>query len=145
MMFNYSFIPNVTFHIPFVEFTSPFGGWAGKVIATWKLTNRLQIRAVVFLFSTKFVHLWRRPKILEAFLSMATGEKQVMVVGIDDSAHSLYALEWTLDHLLVPISPVNSPFKLIVVHAKPSASSAISLAGPGNWFHFLLDSWFDWS
>ncbi|TYK18129.1 universal stress protein A-like protein [Cucumis melo var. makuwa] len=62
---------------------------------------------------------------------MATGEKQVMVVGIDDSAHSLYALEWTLDHLLVPISPVNSPFKLIVVHAKPSASSAISLAGPG--------------
>ncbi|KGN44933.1 universal stress protein PHOS34 [Cucumis sativus] len=62
---------------------------------------------------------------------MATGEKQVMVVGIDDSAHSLYALEWTLDHLLVPTSPVNSPFKLIIVHAKPSASSAVSLAGPG--------------
>ncbi|XP_022147488.1 universal stress protein PHOS34-like [Momordica charantia] len=62
---------------------------------------------------------------------MATEDKQVMVVGIDESEHSLYALEWTLDHLIAPLSPANSPFKLIVVHAKPSASSAVSFAGPG--------------
>lgn len=92
-----------------------------------------------------FVHLWRKSRDSWSFVSMATVDKQVMVVGIDDSAHSLYALEWTLDHLIVPISPVNSPFKLIVVHAKPSPSSAVSLAGPGNWFSF--SSWFlvDWS
>ncbi|XP_023004676.1 universal stress protein PHOS34 [Cucurbita maxima] len=62
---------------------------------------------------------------------MATEGKEVMVVGIDDSAHSLYALEWTLDHIIVPFTKANSPFKLFIVHAKPSPASAVSLAGPG--------------
>ncbi|GAB2281580.1 hypothetical protein Dimus_016160, partial [Dionaea muscipula] len=57
-------------------------------------------------------------------------EKPVMLVGIDDSEHSFYALEWALDHFFAPHAP-NFPFKLIVVHAKPSPSSAIGLAGPG--------------
>ncbi|KAF9669335.1 hypothetical protein SADUNF_Sadunf14G0097000 [Salix dunnii] len=62
---------------------------------------------------------------------MATSEKQVMVVGIDDSEHSTYALEWTLDHFFTPSLGSNSLFKLVVVYAKPSASSAVGLAGPG--------------
>ncbi|KAG6417820.1 hypothetical protein SASPL_120013 [Salvia splendens] len=39
-------------------------------------------------------------------------DKSVMVVGIDDSDHSLYALEWTLKHLFSP-APEKSPFKLV--------------------------------
>ncbi|KAI7735930.1 hypothetical protein M8C21_031367 [Ambrosia artemisiifolia] len=57
-------------------------------------------------------------------------QKPVMIVGIDDSDHSFYALEWTLDHFLAPSAP-NTPFKLIVVHSKPSPTSAIGFAGPG--------------
>ncbi|CAI9105438.1 OLC1v1004363C1 [Oldenlandia corymbosa var. corymbosa] len=59
-----------------------------------------------------------------------SGEKSVMVVGIDDSEHSFYALEWTLEHFFVPAGNL-APFKLVVVHAKPSPTSAIGLAGPG--------------
>ncbi|XP_010519347.1 PREDICTED: universal stress protein PHOS34-like [Tarenaya hassleriana] len=63
---------------------------------------------------------------------MATGDhKQLMIVGVDESEPSIYALEWTLDHFFAPYSP-NSPFKLLIVHAKPSAISAIGLAGPGT-------------
>ncbi|KAI3460809.1 hypothetical protein Pfo_017472 [Paulownia fortunei] len=58
-------------------------------------------------------------------------EKSVMVVGLDDSDHSFYALEWTLQHFFSP-SPENSPFKLVVVHAKPSPLTAIGVAGPGS-------------
>ncbi|OIV95372.1 hypothetical protein TanjilG_14526 [Lupinus angustifolius] len=58
-------------------------------------------------------------------------EKQVMVVGIDDSDFSLYALEWTLDHLVGPTTD-DSIFKLVLVYAKPSVLSAAGLlAGPG--------------
>lgn len=51
-----------------------------------------------------------------------------MVVGLDDSEYSFYALEWTLEHLFRSSPP---PFKLLIVHAKPTATSAIGLAGPG--------------
>ncbi|KAJ7977562.1 Universal stress protein A [Quillaja saponaria] len=61
---------------------------------------------------------------------MATVEKQVMVVGVDDSDHSSYALEWTLDHFFIPYAS-NPNFKLVLVHAKPSATSTVGLAGPG--------------
>ncbi|CAI9785607.1 unnamed protein product [Fraxinus pennsylvanica] len=57
-------------------------------------------------------------------------EKSVMVVGLDDSERSFYALEWTLEHFFSK-SPENWPFKLVIVHAKPSAVSAVGLAGPG--------------
>ena len=57
-------------------------------------------------------------------------EKQVMLVAIDDSEHSMYALEWTLDHFFKNFGS-NPPFKLILVHAKPSVGSAVGLAGPG--------------
>ncbi|XP_058083480.1 universal stress protein PHOS34 [Magnolia sinica] len=59
---------------------------------------------------------------------MAT-DKPVMVVGIDDSTQSFYALEWTLDHFFSPF-PSNHPFKLVIVHAKPSPTSMVGLAGP---------------
>lgn len=62
---------------------------------------------------------------------MATEGKQVMVVGIDDSEHSTYALEWTLDHFFSPSVP-NNPFRIVIVHAKSTPASAIGLAGPGN-------------
>ncbi|XP_027365308.1 universal stress protein PHOS34-like isoform X2 [Abrus precatorius] len=55
-------------------------------------------------------------------------EKQVMIVGIDDSEHSTYALKWTLDHFF---ADPNRIFKLVLVHARPSATSAVGLAGPG--------------
>ncbi|CAN0841602.1 Universal stress protein A-like protein [Linum grandiflorum] len=55
-------------------------------------------------------------------------EKQVMLVGIDDSEHSMYALQWTLDHFFAGDS---SLFKLVVVHSKPTPSSVVGLAGPG--------------
>ncbi|KAK4259636.1 hypothetical protein QN277_005948 [Acacia crassicarpa] len=59
----------------------------------------------------------------------ATSEKQVMVVAIDESEHSDYALKWTLDHFFTPIP--NPLFKLVLVHAKPYATSALGIAGPG--------------
>lgn len=56
--------------------------------------------------------------------------KQVLVVEIDDSDFSTYALQWTLDHLL---SPANVPkFKIFLVYAKPSVASAVGFVGPGN-------------
>uniref|UniRef100_A0A5B6YVE3 Putative Adenine nucleotide alpha hydrolases-like superfamily protein n=1 Tax=Davidia involucrata TaxID=16924 RepID=A0A5B6YVE3_DAVIN len=61
---------------------------------------------------------------------MATTEKSVMVVGLDDSEHSFYALEWTLDHFFTPFAS-NSPFSLVIIHSKPSPSSTIGFAGPG--------------
>lgn len=75
---------------------------------------------------------------------MATGEeKPVMVVGVDESEQSTYALEWTLDRFFAPYAP-NFPFKLIIVHAKPNAVSAVGLAGPGNLFAFFLRVLFLW-
>ncbi|KAK9184812.1 hypothetical protein WN943_025163 [Citrus x changshan-huyou] len=56
---------------------------------------------------------------------MATAETQTMVVGIDDSEHGTYALQWTLVHFFAN-STVNPPFKLVIVHAKPSPSSVIA-------------------
>ncbi|RYR01680.1 hypothetical protein Ahy_B06g080546 [Arachis hypogaea] len=56
-------------------------------------------------------------------------EKQVLVVGVDDSEYSTYALEWTLDHLITP-SPTPI-FKLVIVFAKPSVTSAVGIIGPG--------------
>ncbi|CAL1400741.1 unnamed protein product [Linum trigynum] len=58
-------------------------------------------------------------------------EKQVMVVGIDDSEHSVYALQWTLDHFFTPLPADASLFNLVLVHAKPTPTSFVGLAGPG--------------
>ncbi|CAO2824418.1 unnamed protein product [Amaranthus hypochondriacus] len=62
---------------------------------------------------------------------MATSEKPVMVVGIDESDQSFYALEWSIDHFLTPFAP-NIPFDVVLVHAKPTPTTAIGFAGPGG-------------
>ena len=61
---------------------------------------------------------------------MATIEKPVMVVGMDDSDESTYALEWTIAHFFGPYGS-EPPFKLVLVHAKPTAMSAVGLAAGG--------------
>lgn len=63
---------------------------------------------------------------------MATAaEKPVMLVGIDQSDHSLYALDWAIDRILAPFSPC-PPFKLVVLHAKPSPPAVAGSSGPGK-------------
>ncbi|WCJ21340.1 Adenine nucleotide alpha hydrolases-like superfamily protein [Euphorbia peplus] len=62
---------------------------------------------------------------------MANVEKQVMIVGIDDSEQSNYALNWTLDRFFLPFASSNAPFTLLLLHAKPTPASAVGLAGPG--------------
>lgn len=65
---------------------------------------------------------------------MASSDQQsekaqpVMIVAIDESEHSAYALKWTLDHFFNNNNPV---FKLVLLHARPSATSSVGLAGPG--------------
>ncbi|XP_074578270.1 universal stress protein PHOS34-like [Curcuma longa] len=58
--------------------------------------------------------------------------KPVMVVAVDDSEHSIHALQWTLLHFFSSVVPGNSlSYKLVIVNAKPTPTSLISLAGPG--------------
>lgn len=57
-------------------------------------------------------------------------DKQVMVVGVDDSEFSTYALEWTLDHLVTTLP--NPIFKLVLVFAKPSPSTNVGFVGPAG-------------
>nr|AHN85653.1 universal stress protein [Arachis diogoi] len=59
----------------------------------------------------------------------SSDEKQVMIVAVDDSEHSSYALQWTLDHFFTTFP--NPIFKLVLLHAKPFATFAVGLAGPG--------------
>ncbi|KAI3951699.1 hypothetical protein MKW92_034430 [Papaver armeniacum] len=58
-------------------------------------------------------------------------EKPVMMVGIDDSEHSFYALQWTIDRFFASFSEEQQPYKLVIVHSKPAPASVIGLAGPG--------------
>ncbi|PUZ67380.1 hypothetical protein GQ55_3G430100 [Panicum hallii var. hallii] len=57
------------------------------------------------------------------------GGKMTMVAGVDESDHSFYALQWALQHFFQPAQP--QQYRLVVVTAKPSAASAVGLAGPG--------------
>ncbi|KAE8717669.1 Translationally-controlled tumor protein [Hibiscus syriacus] len=58
-------------------------------------------------------------------------EKPAMLIAVDDSAHSMYALEWTLDHFFVPFGSLQ-PFRLIAIHARPIPISILQLAGPAT-------------
>ncbi|KAH9329028.1 hypothetical protein KI387_001136 [Taxus chinensis] len=73
------------------------------------------------------------------------GETQKpIVVGIDDSEQSSYALQWTLDHLLHPfIHADHPPFKLVLLHARPPATSVLRMAGPGNFIPLKKKSTFN--
>ncbi|GAB4843610.1 hypothetical protein Ancab_013574 [Ancistrocladus abbreviatus] len=59
---------------------------------------------------------------------MATKEKPLMMVGMDNCEFSSHALEWTLDNFFAPFGS-NPPFKLIIVHAKPSPSYTVGIGG----------------
>lgn len=62
------------------------------------------------------------------------GEKSVgsvMVIAVDDNIHSYHALQWTLKHLLSTPAAA-SAFKVIIVHARPTATSVVNIAGAGN-------------
>ncbi|CAH2044674.1 unnamed protein product [Thlaspi arvense] len=60
----------------------------------------------------------------------STVSERVVVVGVDDSAHSYHALETALDLFFIPFKS-NPQFKLVVIHARPTATSVIAVAGPG--------------
>ncbi|KAL6847411.1 hypothetical protein ACP4OV_023264 [Aristida adscensionis] len=65
-----------------------------------------------------------------AAASAVAGEgRMTMVVGVDDSDHSFYALQWALQHFFAPAQP--QLYRLAVVTAKPTAASAVGFAGPG--------------
>ena len=74
----------------------------------------------------------------QAFLlsSIETTERPVLVIDIDDSSHSFYALEWTLDHFFSP--PKTKPFKLVIDYARPPLSFVIGFAGSGKAIIFSL-------
>ncbi|GJN34827.1 hypothetical protein PR202_gb23525 [Eleusine coracana subsp. coracana] len=62
----------------------------------------------------------------------AAGQMMRMVVGVDDSDPSWYALQWTLQHFFPPSGqPKQQQYRLIVVTAKPAAACNVGLAGPG--------------
>lgn len=60
-----------------------------------------------------------------------------MLVGIDDSDHSYYALEWTLKHFFALGQP--QQYHLVLLTSKPPASAVIGIAGLGNLGCTLLD------
>ncbi|XP_010440254.1 PREDICTED: universal stress protein PHOS34-like [Camelina sativa] len=63
--------------------------------------------------------------------SSGSDHQRVVVVGVDDSSHSYHALETALDLFFIPFK-ANPQFKLVVVHARPTATSFIGAAGPGT-------------
>ncbi|KAL4558849.1 hypothetical protein LXL04_037053 [Taraxacum kok-saghyz] len=63
-------------------------------------------------------------------MAATTNSKPVMIVGVDDSEQSFFALEWTLDQFFVPSAP-NPLFELIIVNSKPTPPSSIGFAVPG--------------
>jgi nucleotide-binding universal stress UspA family protein len=69
-------------------------------------------------------------------LGLASGEPQqkktVVVVAVDDSDHSYYALEWTVRHVVGAGGMAGGAADLVIVHAKPSPSSVVSFGGPGT-------------
>lgn len=62
--------------------------------------------------------------------TMMTTTKPVMIVGIDDSEQSFFALEWTLDRFIIPSTP--NPFNLIIVNSKPTPAASMGFHIPGN-------------
>ncbi|KAK9945672.1 hypothetical protein M0R45_011172 [Rubus argutus] len=57
-------------------------------------------------------------------------EKQVMIVAADESEHSTYALQWTLDHFFIPSAPTRLSSSSSSTPS-PCLPSVVGLAGPG--------------
>ncbi|KAH0462500.1 hypothetical protein IEQ34_010075 [Dendrobium chrysotoxum] len=61
-------------------------------------------------------------------------KRGTIVVGIDDSEHSFYALQWILGHFFAgggAASALGAGYKLVIIHAKPFSTSVIGIGGPG--------------
>ncbi|XP_054806178.1 universal stress protein PHOS34-like [Prosopis cineraria] len=58
---------------------------------------------------------------------MEKTRKPLMMVAIDESEHSFYALEWALTNFFP--SQISHYFQLMLVHAKPSTSSLVEIKG----------------
>ena len=56
-------------------------------------------------------------------------KRGTIVVGIDDSEHSFYALQWILGHFFAGGGAAG--YKLVIIHAKPFSTSVIAIGGPG--------------
>lgn len=61
----------------------------------------------------------------------AAATKPVMVIGVDDSECAISALEWTLDRFFSQTVQLY-PFKLVLVHVKPSPDVFVGVSGPGS-------------
>ena len=59
---------------------------------------------------------------------MATEEKSVMVVGVDDSEHSFYALQWTLDHFFAPFPGAADVLPFVEADLKKIAGRVVGKA-----------------
>ncbi|XP_038899901.1 universal stress protein Slr1101-like isoform X2 [Benincasa hispida] len=66
-----------------------------------------------------------------AAAAVAVAAKPVMVIGVDDSECAIAALEWTLDQFFSQTVRLH-PFKLVVVHVKPSPDVFVGVSGPGR-------------
>ena len=53
---------------------------------------------------------------------------KVLVIGVDETEHSFYALRWMLQHFF---GPNDISHNLVIVHAKPPPSSVLAISGPG--------------
>lgn len=70
---------------------------------------------------------------------MAYGMKRLMLIGIDSSYESLYALEWALDNVVVPGD--ESQFQIVLLHVKVPPLSILRFSGPGvGDVHTLVES-----
>ncbi|XP_044484068.1 universal stress protein PHOS34-like [Mangifera indica] len=62
---------------------------------------------------------------------MGDTAKPLMMVAVDNSNHSFYALEWALDNFFAKVGS-NHLFRLIVIHARPSPNALFGFGGPGT-------------
>ncbi|KAJ0035917.1 hypothetical protein Pint_24514 [Pistacia integerrima] len=62
---------------------------------------------------------------------MGDTSKPLMLVAVDDSNHSFFALEWALDNFFVSVGS-NHLFRLMVIHARPTPTTFFGFGGPGT-------------
>lgn len=54
-----------------------------------------------------------------------------ILVAVDDSDHSLFALSWALDHLLLPLHHRTLPDSVVLLHVQSHPQIFVGPAGPG--------------
>ncbi|TVU49865.1 hypothetical protein EJB05_01204, partial [Eragrostis curvula] len=69
--------------------------------------------------------------VVEDQAAAGADEKMTMVVGVDESEPSCYALQWVLQHFFLPAQRPHQ-YRLVVVTAKHASAPAVGPAGPGG-------------